>query len=80
MPAGQARQASVASTAGGDLGQGNAHRFGFIVRYPDGAEYRLLYEPWHLRFIGAKAATDMSARGIGTLEQYFGLEAAPAYR
>jgi D-alanyl-D-alanine carboxypeptidase len=60
----------------------NAHRFGFVVRYP----WMLhpitgyFYEPWHLRFIGTPAATDMAARGIGTLEQYFGLEAAPAYR
>ena len=60
----------------------NAHRFGFVVRYP----WMLhpitgyFYEPWHLRYIGTQAATDMSARGILTLEQYFGLEAAPAYR
>ena len=60
----------------------NAHRFGFVVRYP----WMLhtitgyFYEPWHLRFIGTPAATDMSTRGIATLEQYFGLEAAPAYR
>jgi len=26
-----------------------------------------------------EAATDMLNRGIGTLEEYFGLEAAPAY-
>lgn len=60
----------------------NAHRFGFVVRYPWMLHQitGYFYEPWHLRFIGAKAATDMSARGIGTLEQYFGLEAAPAYR
>jgi zinc D-Ala-D-Ala carboxypeptidase len=59
----------------------NAHRFGFVVRYPwmlhEITGY--FYEPWHLRFIGTEAATDMSKRGIGTLEEYFGLEAAPAY-
>jgi len=59
----------------------NAHRFGFVVRYPwmlhEITGY--FYEPWHLRYIGKEAATDMRARGIGTLEQYFGLEAAPAY-
>lgn len=59
----------------------NAHRFGFVVRYPwmlhEITGY--FYEPWHLRFIGVQAATDMAARGIATLEQYFGLEAAPAY-
>ncbi|MEW1949342.1 M15 family metallopeptidase [Pseudarthrobacter sp902506025] len=59
----------------------NGHRFGFVVRYP----WMLhpitgyYYEPWHLRYIGAEAATDMLNRGIGTLEEYFGLEAAPGY-
>ncbi|MFF1883183.1 D-alanyl-D-alanine carboxypeptidase family protein [Pseudarthrobacter sp. NPDC058196] len=59
----------------------NAYRFGFVVRYP----WMLhpitgyYYEPWHLRFVGVEAATDMAKRGIGTLEEYFGLEAAPAY-
>jgi D-alanyl-D-alanine carboxypeptidase len=37
------------------------------------------YEPWHLRFVGVEAATDMLNRGIATLEEYFGLEAAPTY-
>ncbi|WP_307488164.1 M15 family metallopeptidase [Pseudarthrobacter defluvii] len=59
----------------------NGHRFGFVVRYP----WMLhpitgyYYEPWHLRYVGMEAATDMLNRGIGTLEEYFGLEAAPAY-
>ncbi|WP_285244975.1 D-alanyl-D-alanine carboxypeptidase family protein [Pseudarthrobacter sp. fls2-241-R2A-127] len=59
----------------------NANRFGFVVRYP----WMLhpitgyYYEPWHLRFVGVEAATDMAKRGIGTLEEYFGLEAAPGY-
>jgi D-alanyl-D-alanine carboxypeptidase len=61
--------------------QANAHVFGFVVRYP----WMLhgitgyYYEPWHLRYIGPEAATEMKNRGIGTLEEYFGLEAAPAY-
>ncbi|GAA3282765.1 D-alanyl-D-alanine carboxypeptidase family protein [Paenarthrobacter aurescens] len=59
----------------------NAHKFGFVVRYPwmfhDTTGY--FYESWHLRFIGVEAATDMATRGIATLEEYFGLEAAPDY-
>ena len=60
----------------------NAHQFGFVVRYP----WMLhtvtgyYYEPWHLRYVGVDTATDMNSRGIATLEEYFGLEAAPAYR
>ncbi len=59
----------------------NAHKFGFVVRYPwmvhDITGY--FYESWHLRYIGVEAASDMVARGIVTLEEYFGLEAAPDY-
>ena len=59
----------------------NAHRFGFVVRYPwmfhETTGY--YYEPWHLRYIGVEAATDMSARGVATLEEYFGVGAAPGY-
>jgi D-alanyl-D-alanine carboxypeptidase len=59
----------------------NAHRFGFVVRYP----WMLhpitgyYYESWHLRYIGVEAAADMRKRGIATLEEYFGLGAAPGY-
>ncbi len=59
----------------------NAYKFGFVVRYPwmfhDTTGY--FYESWHLRYIGVEAATDMATRGIATLEEYFGLEAAPDY-
>ncbi|WP_347111236.1 M15 family metallopeptidase [Paenarthrobacter sp. S56] len=59
----------------------NAHKFGFIVRYPwmfhETTGY--FYEPWHLRYIGIEAAGAMAAKGIATLEEYFGLEAAPDY-
>jgi D-alanyl-D-alanine carboxypeptidase len=59
----------------------NGHRFGFVVRYP----WMLhpvtgyYYEPWHLRYIGVEASTDMATRGISTVEEYFGVEAAPGY-
>ncbi|HET8878754.1 MAG TPA: D-alanyl-D-alanine carboxypeptidase family protein [Arthrobacter sp.] len=59
----------------------NAHRFGFVVRYP--WMYHEItgyyYESWHLRYIGVEAATDMHTKGVATLEEYFGLEAAPGY-
>ena len=59
----------------------NGHRFGFVVRYPwmlhEITGY--YYESWHMRYIGVEAATDMATRGVATLEEYFGLEAAPGY-
>jgi D-alanyl-D-alanine carboxypeptidase len=49
----------------------NAHRFGFIIRYPEGSEQitGYGYEPWHLRFVGVEAATEIHDRGL-TLEDY----------
>ena len=49
----------------------NAYRFGFILRYPDGKEGTTgyTYEPWHYRFVGREAATDIYFGGL-TLEDY----------
>lgn len=50
----------------------NAYRFGFILRYPEGKEEitGYTYEPWHYRFVGREAATDIHFGKI-TLEEYF---------
>ncbi|WP_100012203.1 D-alanyl-D-alanine carboxypeptidase family protein [Lentibacillus sediminis] len=51
----------------------HAADFGFIIRYPKGSEditgYQ--YEPWHLRYVGEKAAQAIAEEGI-TLEEYLG--------
>ena len=53
----------------------NAHKFGFILRYPKGKEdiTGYTYEPWHYRFVGREAATDIYF-GKLTLEEYLGAE------
>ena len=53
----------------------NAADYGFILRYPPGLTTITGYEPeaWHWRYIGVKSAKDMKAKGIQTLEQYFGV-------
>ena len=50
----------------------NAHKFGFILRYPKGKESVTVYEfePWHFRYVGIKAATEIYKRNW-TLEEYF---------
>ncbi len=52
----------------------NAHRFGFVVRYPDGKEAvtGFKYEPWHLRYLDVDLATTLFTSGL-TIEEYFGL-------
>ena len=52
----------------------NAYRFGFILRYPKGRENitGYTYEPWHYRFVGREAATDIYYADL-TLEEYLPL-------
>ena len=49
----------------------NAYRFGFILRYPNGKENitGYTYEPWHYRFVGREAATEIYFRNL-TLEEF----------
>ncbi|MFD1038265.1 D-alanyl-D-alanine carboxypeptidase family protein [Virgibacillus byunsanensis] len=49
----------------------HAAEYGFIIRFLEGKEdiTQYQYEPWHLRFVGEKAATEMAEKGI-TLEEY----------
>lgn len=49
----------------------NAYRYGFILRYPSGKENitGIDYEPWHYRYVGKDAASDIYRQGI-TLEEY----------
>ncbi len=82
MPNGQCElKACFADTTAGLWIQEHAADYGFIVRYPDGENdiTGYIYEPWHLRFIGTATAEDFTASGAPTLEQYFGLPAAPDY-
>ena len=59
----------------------HAREYGFVVRYPQGAEAVTGYtfEPWHMRYVGPELATYMHESSIPTLEQAFGLPAAPNY-
>jgi D-alanyl-D-alanine carboxypeptidase len=59
----------------------NAWRFGFLLRYTaDKVPVTgYAFEPWHFRYIGVDLATEMHSTGITTLEEFFGLPAAPGY-
>lgn len=49
----------------------HAHEFGFIIRYPEGAEgiTGYIYEPWHIRYLGIDMATKVYESGV-TYEEY----------
>lgn len=70
-----------ADTPEGRWVRDNAHRFGFIMRYPADKQAVTGYqfEPWHFRYVGTDLAEEMRAQGITTLEEFFGLPAAPDY-
>ena len=50
----------------------NAHKFGFIIRYPKGKEYitGYAYEPWHIRYVGKSIATTIFNNNL-TLEEWY---------
>jgi zinc D-Ala-D-Ala carboxypeptidase len=59
----------------------NSHEYGFVLRYPRGYKpvTGFQYEPWHFRYVGIELATEMNTKGIKTLEEFWGLDAAPDY-
>ncbi|MDD2378233.1 MAG: M15 family metallopeptidase [Bacilli bacterium] len=50
----------------------NAHRFGFILRYPEGKEHLtgFNYEPWHYRYVGLEDAGKINELDI-TFDEYY---------
>lgn len=52
--------------------QENAHKYGFILRYPKNKEHitGYQYEPWHYRYIGINEATYIHSNNI-TFEEYY---------
>lgn len=62
---------SFGETEAGKWLAANAHRFGFILRYPEGKEdiTGYMHESWHYRYVGVEIAKDIYNRDI-TLEEY----------
>ena len=73
--------ACFADTEAGRWVAANAWRFGFLLRYPADkvAVTGFEFEPWHYRYIGGDLAKEMHDKGVATLEEFFGLRAAPNY-
>ncbi|PTW90905.1 D-Ala-D-Ala carboxypeptidase [Microbacteriaceae bacterium MWH-Ta3] len=59
----------------------NAWKWGFHLRYPDGKTdiTGYMFEPWHYRYVGKGLAAQLHETPNITLEEYFGLPAAPDY-
>ena len=54
--------------------QQNAHRFGWILRYPQGKQTLTGYdsESWHYRYLGVELATQVYQSGL-TYDEYYAL-------
>jgi D-alanyl-D-alanine carboxypeptidase len=72
---------SFGSTVQGEWIAANAWEYGFIVRYEQIGSGVTGYkpEPWHLRYLGRELAAAYHHGGYHTLEEFFGLPAAPDY-
>lgn len=71
----------VAGSPQGAWVRDHAWEYGFITRYDVGRIDVTGYEPeaWHLRYIGPELAKAYHDEGFTTLEEFFGLPAAPTY-
>ena len=71
----------LAATAQGQWIVAHSWEYGWVTRYEDGYSPITGYspEPWHLRYIGPELARAYHDGGWHTLEEFFGLPAAPTY-
>jgi len=78
--AGMTTSRSIGTHPGGIWMAQNAHRFGFVLSYPNGKDAitGYTYEPWHFRYIGTDMATKVYTSGL-TLDEYLGT-ISPNYR
>lgn len=73
-------QTCFGDTAEGKWLAAHAHEFGFVLRYLKDKDNitGYMYEPWHIRYVGHDLAKEVYDSNQ-TLEEFFGLEAAPDY-
>ena len=51
----------------------NAHKYGFVLRYPEDKTdiTGMIYQPWHWRYVGVDVANEMKSNNL-CLEEYLG--------
>ena len=60
----------------------NCHKYGFIIRYPEGkaSVTGYMYEPWHIRYVGTPLASELYNNGNWiSLEEYYGITSTYNY-
>jgi D-alanyl-D-alanine carboxypeptidase len=50
----------------------NSYLYGWIIRYPEGKQEvtKIIYSPWHFRYVGIEEATKIHDSGL-TMEEYY---------
>lgn len=73
-------EACFGETPAGKWLAAHAADYGFVLRYANGTQNVVgyEYEPWHFRYVGTDLAKEVNKSGK-TLEEFFGLGAAPGY-
>ena len=63
------------NTKGGKWLFENAHKYGFILRYPSGKESvtGVMYSPWHYRYVGKDEALKLF-ENKGTMEEFYNVK------
>lgn len=74
-----ALQGCFANTKVGKWMALNAHKHGFILRYPRGMEKTTgyIHEPWHFRYVGIAQAKAMTSAKTKSLEHYYSVASGP---
>lgn len=47
----------------------NAHKYGFVMSYPENRDTGYIFEPWHWRYVGAETAKEIKTKNL-TIQQY----------
>ncbi|MEZ0163917.1 M15 family metallopeptidase [Kineococcus sp. LSe6-4] len=70
-----------AQTPESDWLRAHAGRYGFLLRYPEGATAVTGYdaEPWHWRWVGTDLVQRLAGSGTATLEEFFGVSGGTGY-
>lgn len=63
---------NFANTSIGKWLKSNAHKYGFILRYPENKTdiTKIIYEPWHFRYVGKELSQKLYEKEL-CLEEYY---------
>ena len=63
---------NFANTSIGKWLKSNAHKYGFILRYPENKTdiTKIIYEPWHFRYVGKELSQKLHEKEL-CLEEYY---------